>query len=154
MRNERINLKQKNMKLMPLLILQFLCMGYIVFTGPIVTSNIVVLSIEVFALFLVAWTLWTIKFDKFSLLKQSTKKSRLVPKGPFVYIRHPIYTALIILSTSWIYTQINIFRVLVWVILMVSVVLTIIYYEHVLSKTVSDFGLYKQRTYRIIPFIY
>ena len=142
------------MKLMPLLTLQLLCMGYIVFTGSIVTGNIVVLSFEVFALFLVVWTLWTIKFDKFSLLKQSTKKSRLVPKGPFVYIRHPIYTALIILSTSWIYTQINIPRVLVWIILMVSVVLTIIYYEHILSKNVSDFGLYKQRTYRIIPFIY
>jgi protein-S-isoprenylcysteine O-methyltransferase Ste14 len=129
-------------------------MAYIVFTGPIFTSNIVVLSFEVFALFLIAWTLWTIKFDKFSLLKQSTKKSRLVPKGPFVYIRHPIYTALIILSTSWVYSQINIPRVLVWIILMVTVILTIIYYEHILSKQVSDFGLYKQRTYRIIPFIY
>jgi len=142
------------MKLLPLLILQFLCMAYIVFTGPIFTSNIVVLSFEVFALFLIAWTLWTIKFDKFSLLKQSTKKSRLVPKGPFIYIRHPIYTALIILSTSWVYSQINIPRVLVWIILMVTVILTIIYYEHILSKQVSDFGLYKQRTYRIIPFIY
>jgi len=129
-------------------------MGYIVFTGPIVTSNIVILSFEVFALFLIAWTLWTIKFDKFSLLKQSTKKSRLVPKGPFVYIRHPIYTALIILSTSWVYSRLDIPRVLVWCILMVTVVLTIIYYENILSIKVSDFGLYKQRTYRILPFIY
>ena len=142
------------MKLMPLLILQFLCMGYIVFTGPIVTSNIVVLSFEVFAVFLIVWTLWTIKFDKFSLLKQSSKKSRLVPKGPFIYIRHPIYTALIILSTAWIYNKLDIPRILVWAILMVTVILTIIYYENILSKKVSDFGLYKQRTYRIIPFIY
>lgn len=139
---------------MPLLILQLLCLGYIIFTGPIVTSNILVLSFEVFALFLIVWTLWTIKFDNFSLLKQSTKTSRLVPKGPFVYIRYPIYTALIILSTSWIYNELNIPRILVWIILMVSVILTIIYYENILSKKVSDFGLYKQRTYRILPFIY
>ena len=120
---------------MPLLILQFLCMGYIVFTGPIVTNNIVILSFEVFALFLIVWTLWTIKFDKFSLLKQSTKKSRLVPKGPFIYIRHPIYTALIILSTSWVYSRLDIPRVFVWGILMVTVVLTIIYYENLFIKS-------------------
>lgn len=142
------------MKFTPLLILQLLCLGYIVFTGPIVINNILVLSFEVFALFLIVWTLWTIKFENFSLLKQSTKKSRLVPKGPFVYIRYPIYTALIILSTSWTYSELSISRILVWIILMVSVILTIIYYENILSKKVSDFGLYKQRTYRILPFIY
>ena len=139
---------------MPLLILQFLCIGYIVFTGPIVTNNIAVLSLEVFAVFLILWTLWTIKFDRFSLLSQSTKKTRLVPKGPYVYVRHPIYTSLIILSSTWVYSLITIPRIFVWGVLMVTVFLTINYYESVLSKKLGDFGLYKQRTYRIIPFIY
>lgn len=86
--------KQNKMKFMPLFILQLLCLGYIIFSGPIVTNNILVLSFEVFAVFLIVWTLWTIKFDNFSLLKQSTNKSRLVPKGPFVYIRYPIIYSL------------------------------------------------------------
>ena len=139
---------------MPLLILQFLCIGYIVFTGPIVTSNIAVLSLEVFAVFLILWTLWTIKFDKFSLLSQSTKKTRLVPKGPYVFIRHPIYTSLIILSSTWVFSLITVPRIIVWIVLMVTIFLTIGHYESILSKKLSDFGLYKQRTYRIIPFIY
>ena len=74
---------------MPLLILQFLCIGYIVFTGPIVTNNIAVLSLEVFAVFLILWTLWTIKFDRFSLLSQSTKKNKTGTKGAVCLCQAP-----------------------------------------------------------------
>lgn len=142
------------MKLFPLLIVQLLSIAYIVITGPVFTQNIIILSFEVFAIFIIVWTLWTIKFDKFSLYNPNLKKSRLVPKGPFVYIRHPVYTAFLILAVCWNLNYISITRLIVLIIFIVSVVLSVIHYENLLSKKLSDFGLYKQKTYRLIPFIY
>ncbi|MGI9533769.1 MAG: methyltransferase family protein [Thermodesulfobacteriota bacterium] len=142
------------MRLISLLLLQILTIGYIVLSGPVITQNIIVLSFEVFALFLIIWTLWTIKFDKFSLYNPRLIKSRLIPKGPFVYIRHPVYTAFLILAVCWMINYFSILRLLAFLILVVSVIMSVSYYESILSRKLNDFGLYKQKTYRLIPFVY
>ena len=142
------------MKLFPLLLIQILSIAYIVISGPVITENIVVLSFEVFAVFLILWTLWTIKFEKFSLHSPKLRKSRLVPKGPFVYVRHPVYTAFLVLAVCWIINYVSVIRLVVLLILVVSVLLTVNYYENILSRKLNDFGLYKQKTYRLIPFVY
>ena len=142
------------MKLVPLLVVQLLSIAYIIITGPVITSNLVVLSFEVLAFFLVIWTLWTIQYEKFSLYNQKLRKTRLVPKGPFVYVRYPVYTALLMLTVCWLINYINVWRLLVFVVLLITVVRTITHYENILSRNLGDFGLYKQRTYKLFPFIY
>ena len=142
------------MKLVLLLLIQILSIAYIVVTGPVVTENIFILAFEVFAVFIILWTLWTIKFDNFSLHSESLRKSRLVPKGPFIYVRHPVYTAFLILAVCWVVNYVNMLRLLVLLILVVSVLLAVNHYENILSRKLNDFGLYKQKTYRIIPFVY
>ena len=142
------------MKLFPLLLIQILSIAYIVITGPVVTENIVVLAFEVFAVFLILWTLWTIKIGKFSLHSPRLRKSRLVPKGPFIYVRHPVYTAFLVLAVCWVINLPNLIRIVVLLILVISVLLTVNYYENLLSRKLNDFGLYKQKTYRLIPFVY
>ena len=142
------------MKLLLLLVVQILAVAFIIITGPVITDNIVILAIEVLALFLIIWTLWTIMIDKFSLHNPNLKKSRLVPKGPFIYVRYPVYSALLILTVCWMINYINVWRFLVFVILLISIVRTVSHYEHILSKNLSDFGLYKQKTYKLFPFVY
>ena len=137
------------MKLVPLLFIQLLAAAYLIITGPVITANLVILSFEVLTLFLIIWTLWTIMFNKFSLYNPKLKEARLIPKGPFVYVRHPVYTALLILAICWIFNYVSVFKLLVFVVLVASVILTVSYYERILSKNLSDFGLYKQKTYKI-----
>ena len=142
------------MRLLPLLTVQFAALVFLVFTGPVVTQNLFILSLEVFSVFIIVWTLWTIKFDRFSLFNQDGRKSRLVPKGPYMYVRHPIYTAIIILSVCWLVNSLTIPRGFAWIVFIITVYLTINHYEKVLSSRLSDYGLYKQRTYKVIPFIF
>jgi len=142
------------MKLVPLLVIQLLSIAYIIVTGPVITENLIVLSFEVLAIFLIVWTLWTIQFEKFSLHNPKLKKNRLIPKGPFAYVRHPVYTAFLILAVCWIINYISLSRILVFVILVVSIILTVAHYENILSRNLNDFSLYKQKTYKLFPFIY
>ena len=135
-------------------VIQILCLAYIVVTGPIFTNNIYILLFEVIAIFNIFWTLWTIKIDKFSLFSSKSKMRRLIPKGPYKYVRNPVYCSLLIIAVAMVINSFSFVRLIFLFILIVSMFLLTILIDYHLVKKFSDYSLYKQRTYRLIPFIF
>ena len=135
-------------------IIQIVCIAYIVVTGPIFTNNIFILLFEVIAIFNIFWTLWTIKIDKFSLFKSESKLRRLIPKGPYKYIRNPVYSSVLIIAVAMVINSFSFTRLMFLIVLIVSILLSTILIDNQLGKKISDYSLYKQKTYRLIPFIF
>jgi len=75
------------------------------------------------------WAILVMKLAHLSILPNVTSKTKLTHSGPYKVIRHPMYTALIILSVA-IYISNPVWDVLiVGVILMVNLILKLNYEE-------------------------
>lgn len=90
----------------------------------------------------------------FSILPRPAKNSSLIKSGPFKYIRHPIYTAVILLSLIWIAGKFSFINLSVWIFLLVILLIKINYEEKLLSVKFEGYTDYITETKKLIPFIY
>ena len=136
------------------IISQYIALVVLLFTGPIIANNPVLIFLEIVGIWYLLWVLWTNWASKFDLSYRPISKARLIAKGPYKYIRHPFSSALIIISLTLILNHISLLRLIVWFVLLVVIILRVQYEEKIYSEYYSDFPLYRQKTYRLIPFVY
>ena len=136
------------------LIVKTICIIYLLFSGPIVVSGIFLTLLQVLGIFTIIWTIWTVKVDKFFLSFDLPKNHRFVAKGIYKIIRYPLFTSILLISTSLIINYFTITRLAVWLILISFSVFYLFYKDKLLSKSYNDYSLYKQKTYRAIPFLF
>ena len=134
--------------------LLYISVVLIAVTGPLIVSNLILVFVEILAIWLIFLVFCTNKIIKFELNPKYGKKSRLIAKGPYKFIRYPLYTALLVLTLSLVIGYFDILRVIFWLVQLVATILKIRSDEVLLSKAFGDFSLYRQRTYRLIPFIF
>ena len=134
---------------------EYLLIGIILLTGPLITSNVVIILLEIIGIWYLFMVLWTNYISKFNLAyRPSSNKKRLVPSGPYKFIRHPYSTAVLFLTLILVINHISVFRIIAWFLLLVVLILRASYEEKIYHEYYNDYSLYKQRTYRLIPFIY
>lgn len=135
-------------------IIKIISLLIIFFTAPLFPQSLVLSIIEVFGLFIALWTFWTIKVNKFSLSFSLPKTYRFVAKGIYKYVRFPLITAIILITVPLVISYYSMMRVIVWLTLCAVSIIYVIYKDNLLLKNYNDYSLYKQKTYRIIPFLF
>jgi protein-S-isoprenylcysteine O-methyltransferase Ste14 len=95
---------------------------------------------------IVMGNVWSIKVEK---------KTKVVEKGFFKYIRHPLYAGCLLMCLGGIIVSMNIYLV----ILFVFVNLPFVYFrakleENILSKSLKGYKDYMKKTKMFIPFIF
>lgn len=146
--------RYKNPKALIYITLQYLLILGLLATGPLLPENPILIFLEIVGVWYLAWVLWTKFVVKFDLSYKSSSKSRLVAKGPYKYIRHPFSSALLLITIVLIFNDFDLLRLFLWIMLVLVIVLKTRYDETIFSQYFNDFSLYKQRTYRLIPFVY
>jgi len=136
------------------LIPQYLLLGFLLFSGPVLAGNPILIFLEIISCWYLLWVLWTNYVTKFDMSFRPKSNARLVAKGPYKFIRHPFSTALILISLVLIINHSSIARIVAWILLVTVLILRIGYQEKVYAEYFNDFSLYKQRTYKLIPFLY
>ncbi len=86
-------------------------------------------------------------------LPRPSEKSRLITSGIYKYIRHPIYTGLILIMIGITVNSLNIPKGIITVFLWVLLFYKTQYEEHLLLKRFPEYDSYKKRTGRFIPFL-
>ena len=136
------------------LIPQYLLLGYLVFSGPVLAGNPVLILLEIIGCWGLLWVLWTNYVTKFDMSIKPKSKARLIAKGPYRFLRHPFSSTLIFVSLVLIINHFTLLRFLAWILLVIVLVLRTKYEEKIYAGYFNDFSLYKQRTYKLIPFVY
>ncbi len=135
-------------------VIKLVCLLFILFSGPLFPRSLFFSIIEVFGIFIVLWSLWTMRVDKFSLSMDLPKNYRFVAKGIYKYIRFPITTGIILVTFSLVFSYYSFPRFIIWATLCAVSLYYIVYKDRLFSKNYNDYSLYKQKTYRIIPFLF
>ena len=137
-----------------LVIIQLICIVLILLTGSLVPRSFPLQVVFVLALSLGIWALWTINFKNFRLTPNFPKDTRLVAKGPYKLIRHPMYSCLLLATLMIVLDDLSIIRIAIWIILFIDLYIKLVYEEKLIIDRNTDYLIYKRDTKRLIPFIH
>ena len=135
-------------------VVQFLSLGLIGLTGPILPGSFILLMIELIGLGLGVWAILAMGIGNFNIIPDPLKTSILVRRGPYQLIRHPMYLALVLTTLPLVINYFSVFRFLIWITLLVNLTLKLNYEEGLLSEKLDGYRKYAGESSKIIPFLY
>jgi len=134
--------------------IQFICIALILVTGGPVARSLPLLIAEVSGIGLGIWSVVVMRWRNLSVLPLVKRGARLVTTGPYAAIRHPMYAAVLLTLWALIIDGFSFFRLGVGVVLTADLLLKIRYEERLLKRQFPEYAAYRERTKRLIPFIF
>lgn len=90
----------------------------------------------------------------FRVFPEPAKQGELVTSGIYRFIRHPLYSAMILAAIAMFLVQPEVERLMVLLILILDLLLKSHYEEFLLEEQYPSYQVYKAYTRRLIPFVY
>jgi protein-S-isoprenylcysteine O-methyltransferase Ste14 len=103
---------------------------------------------------LLAWTLGHNRFGNFSVFPEVRHDARLVTSGPYRWVRHPMYTAILLGAAAFVAVDSRFWRVAGWVALLAVLIAKAAREESYLRAKFPDYTQYASRTRRFVPFVF
>lgn len=143
-----------NPKSLVLIAVQVITLLYLFVTGPIIPTDPVILLIFLAGVALGVWAVYSFRTTKFSWLPEIPENAALVTAGPYRIIRHPMYTAVLLITAALLINEPSASRLIAWAILLVDLLYKTSLEESYLHHHFKQYGEYLANTQRLIPFLY
>ena len=134
--------------------IQFACIVAILVSGPWFARNEWFFTLELLGSLLGIWAILTMQLKNVNVFPDVRAGSHLVTNGPYQWIRHPMYTALLLIMLALVCESFSYWRGLCWVLLSVDLVMKLSYEERLLREVFDDYEAYRLRTWRLVPWIF
>lgn len=127
-----------------------------IFTGRLIPRNFCIGLWLLLALVLWLWAFATLLYQKsYNLFPRVRLKAKLIVQGPYHFLRHPIYTAMLLLALGFLINGFSWWRIIIFLFLLVVTILKLKLEEKFLIKHFGkDYLDYQKKTKRLIPFVY
>ncbi len=126
---------------------------FLIRTGSIWPSNIVLLILLIIFLLFAFYAMYELKF-RFNIFPELLENSKLITTGPFKKVRHPIYTSIIFITLILVINKFSFLRLGVWILLVIILNVKLEYEEKLLLNEFPAYKEYKTTSKKLIPFIY
>ena len=146
--------KNEPLKSILFVLIQFLSLGLIAITGPVIAQSPIYLLIELSGIVLGVWAILTMRLGNFNITPDPLQWSKLVMDGPYSLIRHPMYLALLITTIPLVINYPSFTRLILWLILLVGLTLKLNYEEGLLTAKFAGYREYTEKSWKLIPFLY
>lgn len=100
------------------------------------------------------WTLWFNRPGNFNVQPQPRAEGRLVQEGPYRWVRHPMYDAVLLLAAGAAAWLANTLSTVLWLALLAVLMAKAHLEEQWLLKHYPTYANYRLRTWRFVPWIY
>jgi protein-S-isoprenylcysteine O-methyltransferase Ste14 len=112
------------------------------------------LSLIGFGVALGLWAIISMRKSKLRVTPDVASGAILIKKGPYKYLRHPMYLAVLIVCLGLFLTNVYSMTILFYIFLIVILSLKIIYEERLLKIAFPNYKNYTKKTKKLIPFIF
>lgn len=126
----------------------------ILLTGPLVAQQPIYLFVEIAGTVIGLWALIVMGTKTFSVLPDVKDGGHHIRQGPYRWIRHPMYLALLLVVGALVLALPTWLRLLLWILLLVDILLKIAYEEMLLATHYSTYATYQSQTKRLLPWLY
>lgn len=127
---------------------------FIIFTGPIFTSNPLVIFFQLLAAFIMLDAAWEMRRTKYYRIPDVGKQNELVTSGIYRYVRNPMYLSQLLFCGVLIINSLSLIRFIVYLVLLTNFIQKIQYEEKLLHANFPEFDAYKKRSWRLLPYIF
>lgn len=103
---------------------------------------------------LMIWAVAAMKKSRLRIMPDPHRDALLITAGPYRYIRHPMYTAVLLACIGLLCAHFSFLRFCYWAALSLVLVMKMMYEEKMLSKKFEQYTAYSKNTYRILPYIF
>jgi protein-S-isoprenylcysteine O-methyltransferase Ste14 len=135
-------------------VIQFLSLGYLLASGPLLAERLPWLILELAGLGLGVWAVLSMGLGNFHIAPDPLAWGRMVKRGPYRFIRHPMYLALLATTLPLVLDSFGIGRLLVWLVLLFTLIFKIQYEEGLLADRFEGYRAYVRSTSRLLPGLY
>ncbi len=141
-----------------LLTAQFLVLGYFALFHPIRQAfgpqDVVAYILIASGILLGAFALFSHRKSHFRFAPEPDTTTTLITSGPYAFIRHPLYTSLILLTFGLFVNYPVISHFLAFALLFIILNIKITYEEKLLLKNFPNYTKYQAVTHKLFPFVY
>jgi len=94
------------------------------------------------------------KLGNFNIRPNIKENCSLITTGIYSYIRHPMYTSVLVSMFGVMLLYINIFEIVIFFILLLNMLVKMFYEESLWLCTSQEYKEYTKNTKRLIPYIF
>ncbi len=135
-------------------LIQFACLIFIFLSGPLITNHFSAQFGQSVGLGLGLWAIWEMRIGNFNITLNAVDNGKVVSSGPYKYIRHPMYTALLIFTLSMLFDYLTVARIIAWLILFIDILVKLNFEEKALLQHHQHYSTYQKQTWRLVPYIF
>jgi protein-S-isoprenylcysteine O-methyltransferase Ste14 len=133
---------------------QFACIAFfIIYCGPLAKS-LFTLLVQGAAVLLAIFSLLAMGTRSFSIFPSPKQGAPLVIKGPYRFIRHPLYTSVLLFCLALLVHCISLLTAGIFLLLLLNLLYKLHYEETLLLQQFPAYYNYRKTTQKLIPFIY
>ena len=126
---------------------------YLFYTDSLLGTGPVSLGLQAAAILLMLWARWTFGLRSFHFSANPTE-GRLVTTGPYRYLRHPIYVAILVSLGVAIACHPSRSSVLAGLAAAAATFTRMLSEEKLLRERYPEYADYARRAKRLVPFLY
>ncbi|MCH9742083.1 MAG: isoprenylcysteine carboxylmethyltransferase family protein [Proteobacteria bacterium] len=134
--------------------LQFISIGAILMTGAWWSSYWMGLSAQLIGVILGLWAVYVMRLGRFNIVPDPRDNSDLVVQGPYRWIRHPMYAAILWVILPMVVSDTSMQRLAWLLVLVLTLILKLHYEEYLLNRRFGNYRAYQQRSYKLLPWIF
>lgn len=137
-----------------LVFIQFGSLGMIAFSGSILPQKPLYLVLFILALILGLKAIADMHWGNFNIVPDVKPEGIFRTSGIYALIRHPMYLALLLGVCSWLLDNHSLLRIIFSIVFTLNMLLKIFYEERLLEQKFEGYKSYKNRSYRLIPYLF
>ncbi|MGM0565990.1 MAG: methyltransferase family protein [Bacteroidota bacterium] len=137
-----------------LVTIQFAAIGVMAASGPLLAGTWYLLLAEIAGITLGLYAIYIMRPGNFNIRPVVKETGVLITHGPYKFIRHPMYTSILLALTPLLIDHFTLFRFIVMLILTINLVIKLRYEEGLLTAHFSDYPDYMKATNRMIPCVF
>jgi len=137
-----------------LVTIQFVAIFIILLTGPLIARQPLLFGLQLIGGLIGVWAVLVMHAGTLHVLPDVRATGQLVHRGPYRYIRHPMYLAVLLTMLALVLAAFSVLRFGSWLLLAVDILAKITYEEQLLRSHYPTYATYQQRSWRLIPWLY
>jgi len=133
--------------------IQLISIALILVTGWPLAGYIPLLIIQIAGVLLGIWAIVIMGTKNTNITPLVKQDAHLVTNGPYAFIRHPMYSAVLLTIWPLIIDRYSLLRLTAGLILTVDLIIKMLFEESLLRKHFAGYESYMKETKRLIPFV-
>jgi len=135
-----------------LVFLQFALIIVLLLSLPL-SVNLVALVLQAAAVFIGLWAAKVMHLGHFNIVPDPRADTHLVTKGPYKWVRHPMYLSILLFFLPLVLLNIEYMNVALYVNLGIILFIKLSYEEQLLIDKIPEYQAYQQTSKKLIPFV-